>query len=400
LVLNCGGATLKYKLFRMPGEGVLGQGMLDRIASPRATLTHRKEGRGEQVFPLPEADHHAGIEKVLEILADAELGLVSSLSEISAVAHKLPHGGLRFRKSVLVDGEVIGALEECSPMAPLHNPPSLKAILVCRELLPGVPQVGVFETSFHTTVPEYASVYGLPREWLERHSVRKFGFHSTSHRHVLSWTARLLGRPKEELNIISCHLGSGTSVCAIKAGKSLDISSGFSPQAGTLMSTRHGDFDPAVVPYMMRRLGIGPDEMDEILTRESGLLGISGLSGDMRDLQEAAAEGHGGAKLAIEAFVYSVRKYVGQYLVLLGDVDALAFTGGIGESSASIRREVCAGMDRFGIALDEGKNEALRGGGVISEEDSPTQVVVIPTDEEIVVARDAMAILERIPEEA
>ena len=280
-------------------------------------------------------------------------------------------------------------------MAPLHNPPSLKGILICRDLLPDVPQAGVFETSFHTTVPEYAYVYGLPREWLEKHSVRKFGFHSTSHRYVLSRTAALLERQEEDLDVISCHLGSGTSVCAIEGGKSVDISSGFSPQAGTLMSTRHGDFDPAVVPYMMRRLAIGPDEMDEMLTRKSGLLGISGVSGDMRDLEEAAAAGHERAALAIEAFVYSIRRYVGQYLVLLGGADALVFTGGIGEKSAAIREGVCRGMEKFGIRLDGHKNVAMQGEDIISTADSQARIIVTPTNEELVVARDAMAILDK-----
>ncbi|HIE52489.1 MAG TPA: acetate kinase [Armatimonadetes bacterium] len=393
LVLNCGGATLKYKLFAMPAERVLAQGHIDRLGTERAVFTHTVSERGSLQRQQPIPDHLSGMRLVFAALVDPEHGVLSSLEEIDALAHKLAHGGEKIRGAVRITEEVIAAMEEMVPLVPLHNPPNLQGIAVVRELLPAVPQFGTFETSFHHTVPQHAWLYPLPYEWYEKYHVRSYGFHSASHRYVTQRAAELVGRRPEELKIISCHLGSGTSVCAIKYGQSLDISSGLTPQSGTTMSTRPGDFDPFVITYLMERAGIDAAEMNRILTRESGLLGISGLSGDMRDLEEAAAAGNERAALALRVFNYYVRRFIGAYLVELGGVDVLSFTGGIGENSPRIRAEICAGMEWLGIAVDPQRNNCWGEERIISPTGQSVKVVVVCTDEELIVARDAFRLL-------
>jgi acetate kinase len=287
------------------------------------------------------------------------------------------------------------AMRSVAELVPLHNPPSLRAVEICERLLPEVPQVGVFETGFHVTVPPEAYLYGVPYEWCERHGVRKFGFHSCSHRYVTERAAQLLAKRLEDVSLISCHLGSGTSVCAVRNGESVDISSGLTPQSGTIMSTRPGDFDPGLVTYVMGREGLSLEQLMEALVRRGGLLGISGVSGDVRDLERAAEEGNERARLALKVFAYQVRRYIGQFLVLLPELDAVVFAGGIGEKSAGLREAICAGLERFGIVLDPGLNRDLRGEGRISSSDAAVQIWVVQTDEEVVVSREAFRLLQK-----
>jgi len=389
LALNCGGATFKYKVLDMPAEEPVCSGVVDRLGTPQAVLRHRGHSGELAERGCPEADYEGALALALRsAAADSD-----DRWPPEAIAHKLAHGGVRFRDSCLINEAVKEAMRRVTDLVPLHNPPSLRAVEICETLLPNVPQVGVFETGFHTTLPPEAYLYGVPYEWYEEYGVRKFGFHSCSHRYVTERLARLLGLPLGETSLISCHLGSGTSVCAVRNGQSVDISSGLTPQSGTIMSTRPGDFDPALVPYVMARGGLSLDEVMEALVRRGGLLGISGTSGDVRDLEAQAARGDKRARLALRVFVYQVRKYIGQFLILLPRLRALVFTGGIGENSASLRGEICAGLERFDIVLDAARNRALQGEGVISTDDSPVPVWVIPTDEEVVVAREAYRLL-------
>jgi len=392
LVLNCGGATLKYKLLKMPEEQVLAQGLLDRLGSSEAVFTHRGPGGALWSRPVDAPDHRPGLRLIFETLTDPLQGVLASLDEIDAVAHKLAHGGEKITGAVRITAEVIAAMEEMVPLVPLHNPPNLRGIEIVRELLPDTPQVGTFETSFHHTVPRYAWLYPLPYEWYERYHVRSYGFHSASHRYVTQRAAELVGQRPEELKIISCHLGSGTSVCAIQHGRSLDISSGLTPQSGTTMSTRPGDFDPFVILYLLQQ-GLPVDELSRLLTKESGLKGISGISGDLRDLEAAAAAGHERAKLALQTFNYTVRRFIGAYLVELGGLDVLAFTGGIGENSPRVRAEICAGLEFLGLTVDEERNECRGEERLISPDEAPVKIAVVCTDEELIVARDAWELL-------
>ncbi len=381
LVLNCGGATLKFKLLQMPEELLVARGLFDRLGRPDASFTYQRPGKTDLVTPMPTADHLDGMRTLLTTLTDLDHGVLKRLEELGAVAHKLAHGGDRFTGPVTIDDDVVAALREFSPLVPLHNPPNLRGIEIMRELLPEVRQFGTFETSFHQTVPLYARIYGVPWDWHEQHHMRSFGFHSASHRYVASCMTAA--------RVISCHLGSGTSVCAIRDGRSLDISSGLTPQSGTLMSTRPGDFDPFVVTYAQRRLGLTPEEVERVLTTESGLLGISGVSSDCRDLEAAAERGNARAQLALAAFAYRVRRFIGAFLVELGGLDTIVFTGGIGENSPRLRAEICRPLASIGLQLDDDANQARGREAVITATGSPVSAQVILTDEEVMVARDA-----------
>ncbi|MGI6082920.1 MAG: acetate/propionate family kinase [Limnochordia bacterium] len=391
LVLNCGGSSFKYQLLDMTTETVLARGSLDRMGTDEATLVHRVGDEIRFRGPTDVRDFTDGIRFVVDRLIKD--GVVSGMSDINAVAHKLAHGGELFSGTVLIDDEVLEALRKLAPLAPVHNPPNVRGIEVCRHLLPGIPQVGSFETAFHRTVPAKAYTYGVPHEWYERFGVRKYGFHGASHSYVAQRAAQIVGRPAEELRTVSCHLGSGTSVAAIAYGRSVDISSGFTPQSGTIMSTRPGDFDPWVIPYMAEQTGMDNDTLSRELVTRGGLLGISGLSGDMRDLEEAAEQGDERAHLAVEVFCYQVKKYIGAFTAVMNGLDCLVFTGGIGENSASIRARIAGGLESFGVYLDVRANSALSGEGVVSTPDSRVKVAVIKADEELVVARQAAALL-------
>ncbi|MGI9860601.1 acetate kinase [Moorella naiadis] len=385
LVLNCGGSSMKYQLLAMPAERVVAKGSIDRLFSPRAEISHQAAGREAARQPLPGATFADGIRWLVTALR--EEGIIAGVTDIDAIAHKLAHGGEKFQQPVLIDDEVLATITSLSSLAPVHLPPAVAGIRMCQELLPGVPQYAVFETNFHRNVPPYAYIYGLPYEWYEQYGIRKYGFHGTSHRYVAETAAGILGRELRELKLISCHLGSGTSVAAIKYGRSVDISSGLTPQSGTIMSTRPGDFDPWVFPLIMELTGMTAAAVNEVMVKKGGLLGISGLSGDMRDLEAAARAGHQRAQLAIDVFCYQVKKYIGAFAAAMNGLDVLIFTGGIGERSPAIRAGICRDFDFLGIELDEGKNEHRPRPDILSRKNAPVTILAIDTNEELMVAR-------------
>jgi len=395
LVVNCGGATFKYKLYRMPDETILAQGHVDRLGTGIAgPLKHQVPGkedvRAEQIIP----DHRAAIEWMLEQLVNGPLKVLSSLDEIDIVSHKIAHDGMKLGTCAIMGEKEIQIIRDMLPLAPIHNTPNLMGMEIFKELLPNVPQTGSFETGFHHTVPPEAYTYGLPLEWQEKYGVRRYGFHSCSHRYVSGRCAELMKNPQAK--IICCHLGSGTSVAAVKNGESQNIASGLTPQCGVIMSTRPGDYDAGAVTYMMRQLRISSEEYDRIELKESGLKGVSGVaSGDMRDVEEAMQAGNARAKLAFNIFCHQVRHYIGSYFVQLGGADAITFTAGIGENSPLMRAAVCRELECIGAKMDESKNAQGASERSIHAADSKLQLWVIPTNEEIIVARDAMKLIRQ-----
>lgn len=390
LVLNSGGSSLKYKLYQMAGEQVLARGDVDRLGTDRALLTHRVTGAEPRVETAPVPDHLAGIRRVLELLT-ADGGPLGSLDELTAVAHKLPHGG-EVSGSRLVDESVVAALERFAAVVPVHNPPALTAIRALRELLPNTPQCGTFETFFHAGHPPATYRYALPEAWYAEHGIRRYGFHSCAHSFADDAVRRGLGLATGRL--INCHLGSGTSVCGMVNGRSVEISSAFTPQAGTPMSTRSGDFDPFVLTYLLENTALTVADLNASLTRESGLAGLSGVGGDLRDIHAAAAASDPRAQLAIDVFVKSIHRWIGACLMATGGIDVLSFTGGIGENDPLLRQQVCAGLEWLGLKLDPERN-AAGGEGVLSAPESRVVVMVIRVDEEIVVARNAASVLRQ-----
>jgi len=334
------------------------------------------------------------MEEVVKSLTDPEFGVIKDMSEINAVGHRVVHGGEKFTSSALIDEDVEKSIEECFDLAPLHNPPNMMGIKACQELMPGVPMVAVFDTAFHMTIPKYAYMYALPYELYEKYGIRKYGFHGTSHMYVSRRAIAMLGKPAEETKIITCHLGNGSSITAVKGGKSVDTTMGFTPLEGVCMGTRCGSIDPAVVPFIMEKENLSTREIDTLMNKKSGVLGISGVSNDFRDLDEAASKGNERANLALEIFAYKVKKVIGEYTAVLDGVDAIVFTAGIGEDSASIRKRILSGLENFGIKIDEEKNK-IRGQEIdISTPDSKVRVFVIPTNEELTIARDTKEIVE------
>jgi len=394
LVVNCGGATFKYKLYRMPDETILAQGHVDRLGSGGdGALKHQVPGREDIRESMPVPDHHTAIHWMVQQLTAPGQGVLASLDEIDVVGHKIAHDGMKIGSAAVLEEEQINIVREMVALAPVHNPPSLKGIEIFQQLLPGTPQTASFETGFHYTVKPEAYTYGLPYEWQEQYGVRRYGFHSCSHRYVSGRVGELMGKPNA-LKIVLCHLGSGTSVGAVKNGESVNIASGLTPQSGTMMSTRPGDYDAGAVTYIMKRTGISVEEYNRIEIKESGLKGISGVaSGDMRDIEEAAAAGSEQARLAFDVFCHKVRHYLGAYHVQMNGCDAITFTGGIGENSASVRSAVCRELECIGAKLDEAKNESGPAERAIHAADSRVQIWIIPTDEEIIVARDAVGLL-------
>lgn len=392
LVLNSGGSSMKYALIDMNGETTLARGMVDRLGTDRAVLTHESTYQPRTVSPVPGMQYATGITMVVNRLVKERV--VASVDELAAFAHKVAHGGEELRAPVIVTDAVTSTIAKCGKLAPVHNPPSLNGIETCRELFPDVPQAVVFETAFHQTVPDYAFIYGVPYAWYEKHGVRKYGFHGASHTYVVDQVSKLVGRPRNALKIVSCHLGSGTSVAAIKFGKSVDVSSGFTPQSGTMMSTRPGDFDPWVFPYLMEQEGLSAEDLSKRLVTEGGLAGISGVGGDMRDILQAAQAGNDRARLAVDAFCYCIKKYIGSYAAVMNGLDVLCFTGGIGERSPEIRERIAADMEFIGIQIDAHKNFALGAEVDFSSATSRVRVIAIATNEELVVARMAAAVLD------
>ncbi|NUP98386.1 MAG: acetate/propionate family kinase, partial [Armatimonadetes bacterium] len=390
LVVNSGGATLKYKLYRMPAEEVIASGTVDRLGTAQATLTHRVgDRRRELTEPMP--DHLAGIRVMLRELTSASDAPLGSLAELDAVAHKLPHGG-EVSGAQLIDSTVEEALRRFARVVPVHNPPVLTAIAAFRDLLPETPQCGTFETHFHATLAPAAYRYALPESWYAEHGIRRYGFHSCSHRYTAGKVAEILHRPLDALRLVACHLGSGTSVCGIRNGRSVEISSAFTPQAGTPMSTRSGDFDPFVLTYLMEETGATVEELNRVLTKESGLAGLSGVGGDLRDIEAAAAAGSAAAQLALDVFVFNIRRWIGACLMACGGADAISFTGGIGENDPLLRSRVCEDLAWLGLELDPVANRTVKE-GVLSTPSSAVAVVAVQVDEEIVVARDACQVL-------
>ncbi len=385
LVINAGSSSLKYQLFNTSDSQVLAKGLCERIGID-GRIKH--SGSKEYTADLALETHSDAIRAVLDALLSPEHGVISSMGEIEAVGHRIVHGGEHFTRSMLLTDDVIAGIEDCCALAPLHNPASLMGIRACLEVMPDVPQTVVFDTAFHQTMPPKAFLYPLPYSYYEQYKVRRYGFHGTSHRYVSAEAARLLGRPLEELKIITCHLGNGSSITAVDGGKSVDTSMGFTPLDGLPMGTRSGSIDPAILSYVMEREGLNANQMLDVLNKKSGVLGVSGVSSDFRDLDVAAEAGNERAKEALELFIYDVKKYIGAYAAAMGGVDAVVFTAGIGENNIALREQVMDHMDFLGLKLDPEKNN-VRGKAVdVSAEGSRGHILVIPTNEELVIATD------------
>ena len=393
LVINAGSSSLKYQLLNPETQEVLAKGLCERIGID-GKFTYKPTGKEA----VKEADvamptHSEAIQAVLNALVDPANGVITSMDEIGAVGHRVVHGGEKFASSVLITDEVMAAIEECNPLAPLHNPANIIGIKACQALMPNTPMVAVFDTAFHQTMPPVAYTYALPYEYYEQDKVRRYGFHGTSHRYVSARAAAMLGKPIEELKIITCHLGNGSSVAAVDGGKSVDTSMGFTPLAGVPMGTRAGDLDAGILEYLMGKHGYDMKEMMTILNKKSGVLGISGVSSDFRDLENAAKEGNQRAELALEAFQYSVKKLVGAYAAAMGGVDAIVFTAGVGENDAATRMAVASGLEFMGVKMDAEANNVRGKETVISSADSKVKVLLIPTDEELMIAMDTAEIV-------
>ena len=396
LVINAGSSSLKYQLLNPETGDLLAKGLCERIGID-GKFTYKPQVEGKKVLAAIDVampTHSEAIQAVLDALVDAENGVIGSMKEIDAVGHRVVHGGEAFNKSVLITDEVMKAIEDCIPLAPLHNPANLTGIRACQKVMPGVPMVAVFDTAFHQTMPAKAYMYALPYEYYENDKVRRYGFHGTSHKYVAGRAAAMLGKKPEELKLISCHLGNGSSVTAVDGGKSVDTSMGFTPLAGLPMGTRAGDLDAGILQYVMNKYGLSIDEMLNVLNKKSGVEGLSGVSSDFRDLENAAAEGNEKASLSREKFAYEVKKYVGAYAAAMGGVDAIIFTAGVGENDKAIRAMVCKGLEYMGVKLDDEANSVRGKETVISTADSKVKVLLIPTNEELMIAMDTASIVK------
>ena len=388
LVLNCGSSSLKYQLIDMDTESVMAKGLCERIGIEGSRLKHQPVGKEDVIFNDYMEDHSVAVKMVLDALTNSEYGVVKSMSEINAVGHRVVHGGEYFANSVVITPEVIEAIEKCCELAPLHNPANLIGIHACEKIMPGVPQVAVFDTAFHQTMPERAYLYAIPYEYYEKYKIR-------SHRFVSEEVAKMMDRPYDQTKTITCHLGNGGSVCAVRNGKSIDTTMGFTPLEGLVMGTRAGDVDAAVVTFLMEKENLTPQEMDNILNKKSGVLGISGVSSDFRDIEDASEHGNERAGMALDVFAYKVAKRIGAYAAAMNGVDAIVFTAGLGENSASTRRLICDYLGFLGVHIDS-YNNSLRGKAIeISAPDSRVRVFVIPTNEELVIARDTKELLDK-----
>jgi len=393
LVINAGSSSLKYQLMDTDTRTVLAKGLCERIGID-GRLTHKVPAKDLKLeFEIAMPTHAEAIQSVLDALTSAEHGVIRSMSEIDAVGHRVVHGGEKFAASARIDADVMAALEECIPLAPLHNPANITGIKACQAVMPSTPMVAVFDTAFHQTMPARSYIYALPYEYYEKDKVRRYGFHGTSHRYVSARAAALLGKPIEELKIITCHLGNGSSVSAIDGGRSVDTSMGFTPLAGVPMGTRSGDLDAGILEYLMNKYGMDIKEMLNVLNKKSGVLGISGVSSDFRDLEEAAKAGNDRAQLALDSFQYSVKKLVGAYAAAMGGVDAIVFTAGVGENDAVTRMTIASGLEFMGVKMDAEANNTRGHEAVVSAADSKVKVLLIPTDEELMIAMDTAEIV-------
>ncbi len=388
LVINCGSSSIKYQLINMDNEDVLTKGLVERIGIEGSVIEQKTPGKEEVKITEPLKDHNVALEYVLEAIVNPEYGAISSMDEISAVGHRVVHGGEKFSKSVIIDDEVMKAIEDCVELAPLHNPPNIMGIKACQALMPNTPMVAVFDTAFHQTMDPESYIYSIPYEFYEKYGIRRYGFHGTSHKYVAERTADILGRDMDDLNIITCHLGNGSSLCGIKGGKSKDTNMGFTPLAGLPMGTRSGNIDPAIIPFLMEKEDMSFEEINEILNKESGVLGVSGLSSDFRDLENASDDGDEKSELALKIFIKSVKKYIGAYMATIGDIEAIVFTAGIGENSAFMREHICDGLESLGIKIDKEANNVRGKEAIVSSADSDIKVLVVPTNEELMIAKD------------
>ena len=393
LIINAGSSSLKYQFMESEGGEVFAKGLCERIGID-GRLTHKVPGRENVVMDIPMPTHNEAIQSVLDIMVDPEKGVIASTDEIAAVGHRVLHGGAAFTESCIIDDACIAAIEKCIPLGPLHNPANLMGIRACQKIMPKTPQVAVFDTAFHMTMPPKAYIYAIPYEYYEKDDVRRYGFHGTSHRYVSARAIDMLGNPAHS-RVISCHLGNGSSLAAIVDGKVMDTSMGLGPLAGFPMGTRSGDVDATILEYLMGRYGYDIKEMLNILNKKSGVLGISGVSSDFRDLEKAAEEGNDRAQLALDKFIYEVKKYIGAYATVMGGVDAIVFTAGIGENSIDLRRKICEGLEYMGIKMDVEKNKVRGQEAVVSADDSKVKIFIIPTNEELMIAMDTAALCQK-----
>ncbi len=394
LVLNCGSSSIKYALYNMDDKTVMTSGGAERVGLDGAFVKVKMpNGEKKQIMhDIPE--HTEGVKFIFSLLTDPEIGVIKDLKEIDAVGHRMVHGGEKFNKSVLLTEDVLKVFEACSDLAPLHNPANLKGVRAVQELMPGLPQVGVFDTAFHQTMPDYAYMYAVPYELYEKYGIRRYGFHGTSHRYVSKRVCDFLGVKPEEQRVITCHIGNGGSVAAVKYGKCVDTSMGLTPLEGVMMGTRSGDIDGGAVAFIEKKLGLDADGISNLLNKKSGVLGITGISSDMREIEAAEKAGNPKAILAQNMYNYRIKKYIGAYAAAMGGVDTIVFTAGVGENQSGMRAGVCEGLEWMGVKLDEAANQKTRGEeAVISTPDSKVKVVVIPTDEELMIATDTMNLL-------
>lgn len=393
LVLNCGSSSVKFKLFDMDKKIVLTQGGIEKLGMKDSFLKMTLPNGEKKVFNDFMLDHHVAIALILKVLVSKDYGAIKSLDEIDAVGHRVVHGGENFNKSVIITKEVIDGVKACIDMAPLHNPANLEGIYTISKILPKVPQVAVFDTAFHQTMPEYAYMYGIPYELYQKYKVRRYGFHGTSHRYVSKHVCEFLGVEQEGKRIITCHIGNGGSITAIKDGKSIDTSMGFTPLEGLLMGTRSGNVDPGALDFLVEKEQLTSVSLSNLLNKKSGVLGVSGVSSDMRDLDAAAKDGNHRAELALKMYAYRILKYIGAYTAVLGGLDILVFTGGVGENQIEIRAKICSGLKYLGIEIDDNRNQLRGQDAIISSDSSRVKVAVIPTDEEFMIAIDTMELV-------
>ena len=388
LVINCGSSSLKYQVLDMPSEELLCKGLVERIGIDGSVITHTKIGMDKVSKVVFMKDHKDAIAQVIAFLTSPEVGVIKDMNEIGAVGHRVVHAGEKFACSVKISDEVVNALEECIDLAPLHNPANLIGIAACKELIPDAPMVGVFDTAFHQTMPAESYIYALPYEYYEKYGVRRYGFHGTSHRYVSMKAAEMLGKDLKDVRMITCHLGNGASLAAVKDGKCYDTSMGLTPLEGLVMGTRCGDIDPAVIKFIADKEGKTFDEMDKVINKQSGILGISGISSDFRDVENAANEGNARADLAQKVFVHRVKHYIGAYMAEMGGVDAIVFTAGLGENGKTMRKWICEGLEGLGIEIDDEKNDVRGKDTIISKDSSKVKILLVPTNEELMIAKD------------
>lgn len=394
-VVNCGSSSLKYQLIDMEKQDVIAKGLVERIGIAGSVLTHQPNNSDKVVIEEDMPTHKEALKNVIDALINKDYGVIKSMDEISAVGHRVVHAGEKFAFSVVIKDEVINALKECIDLAPLHNPPNIIGIEACKQLMPDVPMVGVFDTAFHQSMPKHAYIYPLPYEFYTQYGIRRYGFHGTSHKYVSERAAAILGKDIQSLKIVTCHLGNGASIAAVKNGKSVDTSMGFTPLEGLAMGTRCGDIDPAIVGFLMEKENLDINGINNIMNKKSGVLGISGVSSDFRDIEEAAKKGNDRAKLALDIFAYKVKKYIGAYAAAMGGIDAVVFTAGLGENSASMRESICKGLEFLGVKIDKEKNNIRGKETIISAEDASVKIILIPTNEELMIARDTKALVEK-----